>query len=86
MKTILKSLALFMFISSAIAQAEIWVKPPYKTDENHPPVLEMPKEAQEEAPDESSEIKQHQEVRKPGTDMGLEKIDDQMNETEESNQ
>lgn len=84
MKILLKAFAI-LFAFSALAQAELWVKPHYKTDENHPPIL-MPKEAQEESPKQIKESKRHQEVQKPDTERGLEKMDDEMNEGEESNQ
>jgi hypothetical protein len=85
MKILLKGFAL-LFAFSALAQAELWVKPPYKPDENHPPIL-MPKEAQEESPDEQvKESKRHQDIQKPKAERGLEKIDDEMNEGEESSQ
>lgn len=84
MKIILKCFAI-LFAYSALAQAELWVKPPYKPDENHPPIL-MPKEAQEESPETIEDSKRHQEVQKPASERGLEKIDDEMNEGEESNQ
>lgn len=87
MKTLLYSLSLFFF-ASAIVHADVWVKPPYKPDENHPPIsdeITYPKEAQEEAPVES-DTKKHQEVMKPNIENGLDKIDDQLNEGEESTQ
>lgn len=84
MKIILKCFAL-LFAYSALAQAELWVKPPYKPDENHPPIL-MPKEAQEESPEVIEESKRHQEDKKLNPERGLEEIDDEMNEGEESNQ
>jgi len=84
MKILLKSFVMF-FALSVVAQAELWVKPPYKPDENHPPIL-MPKEAQEESPKEIQDSKRHQEVQRPGAERELEKIDDQMNEGEESSQ
>ncbi len=78
---------LFLIMSSAFAQAEVWVKPAYKTDENHPPISnEMNlREAQEETPMDS-ELRKHQEVKKPDAENELKKIDDQLNEGEESNQ
>lgn len=86
MKTLLKGFAI-LFVTSSFAQAELWVKPPYKTDENHPPIQEVvPKEAQEESPSDSDESRRHQEIKKPNSERELEKIDDQMNESEESNQ
>jgi hypothetical protein len=85
MKTLLKSFTL-LFMTSALAQAELWVRPPYKADENHlPKERVIPREAQEEAPQEMSETKKHQDVRKPNSERELEKIDDEMNEGEESN-
>ena len=84
MKILLKSFAI-LFAFSAMAQAELWVKPTYKPDENHPPIL-VPKEAQEESPDEIKEMKRHQDIKKPDAEKGLEKIDDEMNEGEESTQ
>ncbi len=86
MKTLFKSFAI-LFVTSSFAQAELWVKPAYKTDENHPPIQEVvPKEAQEESPSDATETKRHQEIKKLNSERELEKIDDQMNESEESNQ
>lgn len=78
---------LFLIMSSAFAQAEVWVKPEYKPDENHPPISNdlNVREAQEEAPSDS-EVRKHQEVKKPNAENEFEKIDDQLNESEESNQ
>lgn len=86
MKTLFRGL-LFLFATSALAQAEIWVKPPYKPDENHLPRETMvPREAQEEKPTEISRPKQHQEEKKINGEKALDKIDDEMSEGLESHQ
>lgn len=86
MKTLSKAM-IFLFVTSALAQAEIWVKPPYKPDENHPPhEAVIPREAQEEAPAETTVPKQHQEEKKVNGEKALKNIDDEMNEGLESHQ
>lgn len=86
MKTFSKALAL-LFATSVFAQAEVWVKPPYKPDENHPPKETIiPREAQEESPDVIKHPKQHQEEKKIDGEKALKKLDDEMDESMESNQ
>ena len=87
MKMIYKFLGISL-LTLPIVHADVWHKPPYKQDENHlPRETVVPREAQEERPKSSmEETKRHQEVKKPNSDTELEKIDDQMNEGEESNQ
>lgn len=86
MKTLSKALAL-MFVTSVFAQAEVWIKPPYKPDENHlPKETIVPREAQEEAPKDIKQPKQHQKQKKIDGEKALKKIDNETDGTMKLNQ